>query len=76
MAQALRRAGRPSPLIHHIPIVRPVIGDVALIKQLLDIGAQTLLIPMIETARAFTDSVEPRRGGVLQPRLIYLRALP
>ena len=32
------------------PIVRPVIGDVALIKQLLDIGAQTILIPMIETA--------------------------
>lgn len=32
------------------PIVRPVIGDTALIKQLLDIGAQTLLVPMIETA--------------------------
>lgn len=31
-------------------VVRPVIGDVALIKQLLDIGAQTLLIPMVETA--------------------------
>ncbi|WP_010111164.1 4-hydroxy-2-oxoheptanedioate aldolase [Acinetobacter sp. P8-3-8] len=30
--------------------VRPVTGDVGLIKQLLDIGAQTLLIPMIETA--------------------------
>ena len=32
------------------PIVRPVVGDVALIKQLLDVGAQTLLIPMVETA--------------------------
>ncbi|MCC7462776.1 MAG: 4-hydroxy-2-oxoheptanedioate aldolase [Gammaproteobacteria bacterium] len=32
------------------PIVRPVSGDAALIKQLLDIGAQTLLIPMVETA--------------------------
>ncbi|SHH95812.1 4-hydroxy-2-oxoheptanedioate aldolase [Pollutimonas bauzanensis] len=32
------------------PIVRPPIGDVALIKQLLDTGAQTLLIPMVETA--------------------------
>ncbi|MEM7292219.1 MAG: 4-hydroxy-2-oxoheptanedioate aldolase [Pseudomonadota bacterium] len=32
------------------PIVRPVEGDVALIKQLLDIGAQTLLIPMVESA--------------------------
>jgi 4-hydroxy-2-oxoheptanedioate aldolase len=31
------------------PIVRPVIGDTALIKQLLDIGAQTLLVPMIDT---------------------------
>jgi 4-hydroxy-2-oxoheptanedioate aldolase len=32
------------------PIVRPVAGDIQLIKQLLDIGAQTLLIPMVETA--------------------------
>jgi 4-hydroxy-2-oxoheptanedioate aldolase len=31
-------------------VVRPPIGDVAIIKQLLDIGAQTLLIPMVETA--------------------------
>lgn len=31
-------------------IVRPVQGDVALVKQYLDIGAQTLLIPMIDTA--------------------------
>lgn len=31
-------------------VVRPVTGDVGLIKQLLDIGAQTLLIPMIESA--------------------------
>jgi 4-hydroxy-2-oxoheptanedioate aldolase len=32
------------------PIVRPVTGDPALIKQLLDIGAQTLLVPMVEDA--------------------------
>ena len=32
------------------PVVRPVGGDVALIKQLLDIGAQTLLVPMVDTA--------------------------
>ncbi|CAM2138475.1 4-hydroxy-2-oxoheptanedioate aldolase [Paraburkholderia tropica] len=32
------------------PIVRPVRNDNALIKQLLDIGAQTLLVPMIENA--------------------------
>ncbi|MDR9469393.1 4-hydroxy-2-oxoheptanedioate aldolase [Marinospirillum sp.] len=32
------------------PIVRCVEGDTALIKQLLDIGVQTLLVPMVETA--------------------------
>ncbi|WP_322012303.1 4-hydroxy-2-oxoheptanedioate aldolase [Paraburkholderia sp. J12] len=32
------------------PIVRPVRNDSALIKQLLDIGVQTLLVPMIENA--------------------------
>lgn len=31
-------------------IVRPPVGDVNLIKQLLDTGVQTLLIPMVETA--------------------------
>lgn len=31
-------------------LVRPVEGSTALIKQLLDIGAQTLLIPMVDTA--------------------------
>jgi 4-hydroxy-2-oxoheptanedioate aldolase len=32
------------------PIVRPVLGNVELIKQYLDLGAQTLLIPMVDTA--------------------------
>lgn len=32
------------------PVVRPVQGDVALVKQYLDVGAQTLLVPMIDTA--------------------------
>ncbi len=32
------------------PIVRPVEGRVELIKQYLDIGAQTLLIPMVDNA--------------------------
>jgi 4-hydroxy-2-oxoheptanedioate aldolase len=32
------------------PIVRPVHGNVELMKQYLDLGAQTLLIPMVETA--------------------------
>jgi 4-hydroxy-2-oxoheptanedioate aldolase len=32
------------------PVVRPLTGDVNLIKQVLDIGAQTILIPMVESA--------------------------
>jgi 4-hydroxy-2-oxoheptanedioate aldolase len=31
-------------------VVRPVQGDVALVKQYLDIGAQTLLVPLVDTA--------------------------
>lgn len=42
-------------------IVRPVSGDVALIKQYLDIGAQTLLIPMIETAEQAARMVAATR---------------
>jgi len=30
-------------------IVRPVIGDINLIKQYCDVGAQTLIVPMVET---------------------------
>lgn len=32
------------------PVVRVVQGDTALIKQVLDIGAQTILVPMVDTA--------------------------
>lgn len=32
------------------PVVRPPVGDVHLIKQLLDIGAQSLLVPLVESA--------------------------
>jgi len=32
------------------PVVRPPVGEVHLIKQLLDIGADTLLVPMVESA--------------------------
>jgi 4-hydroxy-2-oxoheptanedioate aldolase len=38
-------------------IIRPVIGDTALIKQVLDIGAQTLLVPMVESAEQAHDLV-------------------
>ena len=43
------------------PIVRPVIGDVPLIKQLLDIGAQTLLVPMVESAEQAQQLVAAMR---------------
>lgn len=43
------------------PIVRPVRSDTALIKQLLDIGAQTLLLPMIDTAGQARDAVAATR---------------
>ncbi|WP_421956387.1 4-hydroxy-2-oxoheptanedioate aldolase [Polaromonas sp.] len=43
------------------PVVRPVIGDVALIKQVLDIGAQTILIPMVETAEQARKMVDATR---------------
>jgi 4-hydroxy-2-oxoheptanedioate aldolase len=43
------------------PIVRPAIGEVALIKQLLEVGAQTLLIPMVETAEQAATLVSATR---------------
>jgi 4-hydroxy-2-oxoheptanedioate aldolase len=43
------------------PVVRAVDGDVGLIKQLLDIGAQTLLIPMVETAEQARQLVAATR---------------
>lgn len=43
------------------PIVRPEIGSVSKIKKLLDIGAQTLLIPMVDTARQAEDLVSAVR---------------
>jgi len=43
------------------PVVRPVEGNVALIKQYLDLGAQTVLIPMIETAEHAAQMVAATR---------------
>lgn len=43
------------------PVVRPVSGDVALIKRLLDIGAQTLLVPMVDTAQQARELVSAVR---------------
>lgn len=39
------------------PVVRPAWNDVVLIKQLLDIGAQTLLIPMVQSAQEAQSAV-------------------
>ncbi len=61
-----------APYASH-PIVRVPVGDVALIKQVLDIGAQTVLVPMVDTpeqaalmARAMrypqADDVQGRGG--------------
>ncbi|HEY0297405.1 MAG TPA: HpcH/HpaI aldolase/citrate lyase family protein [Bordetella sp.] len=49
------------------PVVRPVNGDPALIKQLLDLGAQTLMVPMVETAeqaRALVRAMRYPPGGI------------
>jgi len=43
------------------PIVRPVHGTVELIKQYLDIGAQTLIIPMVESAEQAAQMVAATR---------------
>ena len=39
-------------------VVRPPIGETWIIKQLLDAGAQTLLIPMVESAQQAQDHVD------------------
>ncbi|RYX93144.1 MAG: 4-hydroxy-2-oxoheptanedioate aldolase [Comamonadaceae bacterium] len=43
------------------PVVRPVNDDVALIKQLLDIGAKSLLVPMVDTAEQAARVVSATR---------------
>jgi len=48
----------PSP---SVPIVRPPVDDAVQIKQLLDIGAQTLLIPMVDSAEQAAALVRAMR---------------
>ena len=43
------------------PVVRAVEGDVALIKQLLEIGVQNLLVPMVDTAEQAKQIVKATR---------------
>ncbi|WP_158839206.1 aldolase/citrate lyase family protein [Polaribacter sp. L3A8] len=42
-------------------VVRPPVGDTVLIKQLMDIGVQSLLVPMVETAAQATQLVKAMR---------------
>lgn len=43
------------------PIARPPIGDPVIIKQMLDVGVQTLLIPMVDTAEQAHELVRATR---------------
>lgn len=43
------------------PVVRPPIGETYMIKQLLDIGAQNILVPIIETAEEAEQMVKAVR---------------
>lgn len=46
---------------YSLPVVRPPIGDTALIKQYLDVGVQTLLVPMVESAEQAKHLVDSMR---------------
>lgn len=43
------------------PLVRPPFGDTVIIKQMLDLGAQNLLIPMVDTAEQAAEVVRAVR---------------
>lgn len=43
------------------PVIRPVAGEAPLIKQILDIGGQTVLVPMIDTAEQAQEIVHAMR---------------
>ena len=43
------------------PVIRPVEGSRSLIKQVLDIGARTLLVPMVDTAEQAREVVSATR---------------
>lgn len=49
-----------APYASH-PVIRPVEGNRSLIKQVLDIGTRTLLIPMVDTAEQAKDIVSATR---------------
>jgi len=43
-------SAQPDAASRSQPVVRVPVGETALIKQMLDIGAQTILVPMVDTA--------------------------
>ena len=43
------------------PVVRVPVGETALIKQMLDLGAQTILVPMVDTAEQAAQLVQAMR---------------
>lgn len=56
----LRQLQAMAPYPVH-PVVRPPVADVDLIKQYLDIGVQTLLLPMIDDAEQAAEMVRATR---------------
>lgn len=66
------------------PIVRPVAGDAALLKKLCDVGAQSFIVPMIDTAEQAREVVaavkyppQGRRGlGTSMARAARWNTLP
>ena len=44
------------------PLVRPPFGDTVLIKQYLDLGAQNLLIPMVDSAEQAAEMLVAESG--------------
>ncbi len=61
------------------PVVRPPVGETWIVKQLLDIGAQTLLIPMIESREQAEAMVKPcaiRRMGCVVSVPLWRGLLP
>ena len=50
------------------PIIRPPIGEAWIIKQILDIGAQTILVPMVETREQAEASKEFDSAARMQMR--------
>jgi len=70
---------------YNVPaLVRPAEGTTAIIKQLLDVGAQTLLIPMVNTAeqarQLVQDSLYPPQGirglGTSMARAAHWNGIP